>query len=206
MKRVLSMLVLFVSCATAAQAATIPIGFVFLQGFNADINFFSIANQTGDPADGGAASEDFPIFTSIVFTNSILTVVQGGISTPFPIGDISPGAGPDFLQFAATDQISSATFSASIISLLFNLSDGSAWAADSHLLRATVLPSEGRAFLSEFDFALLTIEASPQAEPPAPVPEPATALLVASGIAGLAGWRKRKRRKCVTTDDPSSTA
>lgn len=206
MKRVLSMMVLLVSFATAAQAATIPIGFVFFQGVSADFNLFSIANQTGDPADGGSASDDFPIFTSVVFTDSTLTVVQGEISTTLLIGDIGPGPGPDFLEFLRTDQISSATFSASINSLLFNLSDGSAWVADSHLLSATILPSGGRAFLSEFDFAVLTVEASAQAEPPAPVPEPSTAFLVATGIAGLAGWRKRKRKKCVTTDVPSSTA
>jgi hypothetical protein len=206
MKRILWMVTLLVSFATGSQAATIPIGFVFFQGVNPDFNFFSIANQTGDPADGGSASEDFPIFTSIVFTDSMLTVVRDEISTTLSIGDIGPGPGPDFLEFLRTDQISSATFSASINSLLFTLSDGSAWVADSHLLSATVLPSESRAFLSEFDFVLLTVEASAQAEPPAPVPEPSTALLVASGIAGLAARRKRNPGKCVTTDDPSSAA
>ncbi len=199
------MVFLLVSFATAAQAATIPIGFLsFDVLFPADggapgSNRFSIANFTGDPAAGGFASEDFPIFSSIAFTNSTLTVVADGSSTLFPAGSLGPGFGPDFLQFPDSALISSATFSASISPAAFTLGDGSRWLPTSLLLSVTLLPSNGRSYLSAgFDFALLTLEASPDAETPAPVPEPGTALLIASGIASLAGWKTRRRRQSIT--------
>ena len=206
MKRVLSMVVLLSSFATAAQAATIPIGFLsfdVLLSSTEDapgINLFSIANFTG-----GFASEDFPIFSSIDFSSSTLTVVADGVSTSYPAGVIGPGVGPDSLQFSDSVLISSATFVAGLSPAAFTLGDGSTWVPDSLLLSVTLLPSDGRSYLLPgLDLALLTIEASPQVETPDPVPEPGTAFLIATGIAGLAGWRTRRRRESTTIDDPAS--
>jgi hypothetical protein len=207
MKRILWMVTLLVSLATGSQAATIPIGFLSFDVLipSAEdapgVNLFSIANFTGDPATGGFGSEDFPIFSSIGFTDSTLTVVADGASTVFSMGSIGPGFGADFLQFADSVQISSATFVAGLSPGAFTLADGSTWLPDSLLVSVTLLPSDGRSYLLPgFDFALLTIEASPQVE----VPEPGTALLIASGIASLAGWRTRRRRDSVTIDHPAS--
>ena len=205
MKRVLSMVVLLASFATAAQAATIPIGFLSFDVLFSSpedapgINVFSIANFTG-----GFASEDFPIFSSIDFSSSTLTVVADGVSTSYSAGVIGPGFGPDSPQFADSVLISSATFVAGLSPAAFTLGDGSTWVPDSLLLSVTLLPSDGSYLVPGFDLALLTIEASPQVETPDPVPEPGTAFLIATGIAGLAGWRTRRRRESTTIDDPAS--
>ena len=201
MKRVLSMVILLVSFATGSEAATIPIGSLFFDGqFSVDdipgVNFFTIANLTGDPAAEGFASEDFPIFSSIDFTASTLTVVADGASVSLPAGDIGPGFA-DSLRFPDSVQISSATFLATSNPAVFTLGDGSTWVPDSPLLSATLLPSDGRSYLTPGDFALLTIEANPQPETPDPVPEPGTALLMAGGIASLASWRTRRRRESI---------
>lgn len=202
MRRVflLSLMMLLAPIVTA-QADPIDLGFISFDnlipsdGDVAGINGFTIGNFTGDPATGGfALPPDFLVFTPILFSNSTMTVVEGSTSTSFLLGNLGPGFFlPDALQFLTSAQISSATFFAEIGPLVFTLANGTTYESNAATVSATLLPSSGAFLSAGLDLALLTIDADPQVPPPTGVPEPQTLLMVGSGIAILAGWRRRRR-------------
>jgi hypothetical protein len=195
--------VLLLAPVAAAQADPINLGFVSFDnlipsdGGIPGIDGFTIGNLTGDPAAGGfGLPTDFPVFSPILFVNSILTIVEGGSSTDYLLGDIGPGFfQSDVLQFLTSAQITSATFVAQLGPLVFTLSDGTTWAANATSVTASLLPSSGSFLTAGLDVAVLTVDASQQSTPPSSVPEPRTWLLVASGFAIVAGWRVRTRAR-----------
>jgi hypothetical protein len=196
-------LMLLLAPVAAAQADPIHLGFLSFDnvippdGDIAGLNGFTIANLTGDPADGGfGLPGDFPIFSPIQFVNSMLTVVQNGASTDYLLGDIGPGFfQSDLLQFLTSASISSATFVAQFNPLVFTLADGTTWAANSTVVTASLLPSSGSFLTPGLDVTLLTIDAIEQTDPPSSIPEPGTLLLVAGGIATIAACRARTRAR-----------
>jgi hypothetical protein len=104
---------------------------------------------------------------------------------------IGPGnLDPSFqIQFPTIAQILSATFTATLSADLFQLTDGRSFQAGSTTLSATLTdPTAGR--LLPGDFAVLTVEANEVS----PVPEPASVVLLASGLAACAMRRRRKPR------------
>jgi hypothetical protein len=197
---VLSLMMLLAPVVTA-HADPINLGFISFdellppEGDSPGTNTFSIANLTGDPASGGfGLPGDFPVFSSILFANSILSVVQNGSTTDFLLGDIGPGFfQSDALQFLTSAQISSATFMAQIGPLVFTLADGTTWASNSGSVMAALLPSNGSFLSAGLDLALLTVDADRETTPPTSVPEPQVWLLIGGGIAIAAGCRARAR-------------
>jgi hypothetical protein len=206
MQRVLvvSLMMLFAPVAVT-QADPINLGFISFDslippdGDTAGINGFTIANLTGDPADGGfGLPADFPVFSPIQFVSSMLTIVQNGASTDYLLGDIGPGFfQSDLLQFLTSAQISSATLVAQLGPLAFTLADGSTWSANSTVVTAALLPSGGSFLSAGLDMAVLTIDASEQTDPPSSVPEPGTLCLVTGGIAVVAACRARTRARTI---------
>ena len=195
MRRVVVLsLTLLLAPAMPARAALINLGvfsfdeFIPSDGAQPGVNAFNVLNFTGD----FTLPDEFPVVSPIVFTGSTLSVVGD------PLGDIGPGVfeppTEGLLYFTALAQLSSATFSAQLGSLVFTLADGTVWEAVSPDIIATLLPTTG-SFLEVGQFALLTVNAvqqSPPPPPPDPVPEPQTWLLLGTGIATVAGWRSRK--------------
>jgi hypothetical protein len=196
---------MLIAPVVAAHADPINLGFISFDnlipsdGGIPGIDGFTIGNLTGDPAAGGfGLPTDFPVFSPILFVNSILTVVENGLSTDYLLGNIGPGFfQPDVLQFLTSAQITSATFAAQLGPLVFTLADGTIWSANSTSVTASLLPSSGSFLTAGLDVALLTVDASQQSTPPSSVPEPRTWLLVASGIAIVAGWRARTRARTI---------
>jgi hypothetical protein len=160
------------------------------------VNHFQIWNLTGDPALGGQGlAPDFPIYTPISFTNATVSVVIGNVVQTIPVSDMSPGVFdfPD-LEFSSDLLIQSATFTANISPLQFELSTLEPYLADSDQISVTLLPSAGDDLQPGIDLAVITIDATVEA--PTEVPEPASFGLACSalGLVVLGMLRARTRR------------
>ena len=186
------------SSPALAHAGSIGLGFVSYDIFipaDGDApgsNIFGIGNLTGDPALGGfALASDFPSFTPVSFLESSLTLIVEDTSLVRALGDIEPGFVEPLpsLQFADTGPISLLVFSATLSTTSFRLENGSTFLADSAALNLTLLPAFGSALMPGFDFGVLAVEGQVI---PAPVPEPGTLALLATGLIGL-GIRRRVR-------------
>ena len=173
-----------------SQASTIDIGLIsfdFLIPGTPGVNAFNISNFTGDPGTGGfALPPDFPVFTSLSFLFSTLTLVDTTGAHVIPLGDIGSGPliPPSSVQFPDTDLFSKATFSATLDQTSLTLFDGSTFAAASSAIEAEILPSSGNSFVAGTDFAVITVSSS----------EPRTFTLVSAGLGALLIWALWGRR------------
>jgi len=171
-----------------SPAAAAPIGLVSFDSLIPGpdgVNAFNIGNFTGP----FSLEPDFPVTDSLTLLNATLTTIaEDGSTTSFDLGDIGPGF-LDGLQFADTATFLSATFTATLSSVSFQLADGSTFLAASNLVSVNLLPGVGT-LLSAGDFVVIDVlEAT--TPPPSAVPEPSTLLLVGSGV--LAGMGVRRR-------------
>jgi PEP-CTERM motif len=187
----LSLLPLFF--AAIAQGSVINIGLISFDVLSAatsnspQVDVFNITNFTGDPAIGGFdLPPDFPVATLLTFTMSTLTIVDNTGTHIIPLGDIGPGplTPPNSLQFPDTDQISSATFSATLDQTHLLLSDGSVTDVMMANFQALLLPSIGPSLVAGTDFTVATVET---------VPEPGTLAFMLGGLAALFAWIQRRR-------------
>jgi hypothetical protein len=153
-------------------------------------NAFNLLNYTG-----GMGSD---VTDAVFFNNaSFLLVPTSGSPILIPVGNAGPGAlldssgNPLFaLQFADTSTFSSATFTGTLSQTTFLLINGvPATLVGSPTFTATITPSFGSSLTPGVDSALITITVS---TPTATVPEPATMLLVGSGLLTAFGYRRRK--------------
>jgi len=173
-----------------SQASTIDIGLisfdVLIPG-TPGVNAFNISNFTGDPGTGGfALPPDFPVFTSLSFLFSTLTLVDTTGAHVIPLGDIGSGPliPPSSVHFPDTALFSKATFSATLDQTSLTLFDGSTFAAASSAIEAVILPSSGNSFVAGTDFAVITVSSS----------EPRTFTLVSAGLGALLIWALWGRR------------
>jgi hypothetical protein len=128
-----------------------------------------------------------------MFTDASLSWVSSSGSSSYNFaGEIGPGFSlSDFgLQFPDTVTFSSVTFSATLSPTSFQLGDDPLFEAVSSSLLASLTSPTGT--LAPGDFVILSVDAN---EVIAPVPEPSTVLLLATGFAGSLLVRKRSKRR-----------
>ena len=181
--------------AAVCQAGAISIGYLSLDILipeapdSPGVNTFTVGNLTGDPLTGGNdVPPTFPVLTPLTFQNSSLVLWSGGNSQTIDLGDIGPGFfSPFSLEFADTEDFSSATFSATLDATSFQLDGGGWFTASSGLISALLLPSSGNSLVAGTDFVYITVFNEETA-----VPEPASYLLVGTILLWL--WPKRAGR------------
>ena len=181
-------------------------------GTTPGINAFSITNLTGDPSLGGAAlPPTFPIYTSINFLNSSVTLIRSSGATVVPLGALSAGANnPPALQFPETDEFLSATLSLDLSTTTFVTDTGAIYQATGPGLIVVLLPLSGGNLTAGLDSVLIQIDAEPVSM--APIPEPGTFTLL--GVAIFCGaflgharpnkWKKETSN--ATTDSVVATS
>ena len=192
-KKVLAALVIFVALALPQSATATPIALgvmvfdTFIPGPDGT-NAFFISNLTGP----FALLPDFPVATSITFESPSLSWL-GPAGSPYDFGGAGIGPGtldPAFpIQFSDIVSFASATFTALLSTSVFELGDGRVFQAASSLITAQLTNLGG--VLTPGDFLVLSTEA----EEIATVPEPATLMLLASGLAAYTAVRGRARRR-----------
>jgi hypothetical protein len=178
-----------------ALADILPVGYLSLDVLipgapgSPGVNAFTIGDLTGDPFAGGfAVPPTFPVITSLTFKDSSLVLVSGGSSQTFLLGDIGPGFfSSHALEFADTEDFSSATFSATLDTTSLQLDGGGSFTASSALISALLLPSSGNSLVAGTDFVYINVSDEVSA-----VPEPASCLLVGTVLFWL--WPKRAGR------------
>jgi len=145
-------------------------------GSIAGVNDFTIDNFTGSNNLGF-----FPVADNLSLENVSLTVFcanakcttdLGASSKNFSLGDIAPGLNSS-LQFSTNDQFSEVLFTAGMSKTAITLTNGSTFAG-SPTISFKLLPPAGSQLVADVDSGALI--------DPAPVPEPATLLLLASGL------------------------
>jgi hypothetical protein len=190
-------LLLLVAAALPAYAEMIPVGTIML-GYDFDLGAYTIqiANFTGSPDDGGfAIPPDYPVLTPLRFDNpSVSYTALDDLGAPITntvfLDPIFPGyfASPDTLIFdPSTTFFTSIVFSATVFpdtflvgSQPYNSADGTAYALLEH--------ADG-SLLSAYDAADIQVGADPTGS--TDLPEPAPALLLASGALACVAARKR---------------
>lgn len=194
MKRIFLSAIMLGSFLSPAFVYAISIGYISFDSFipgPGGVNTVTINNLTGDPA----LPPDFPVLDSLFFTESKLSLsssIDGStVVQEFLLGDIGPGTFQDLsgaLLFPDTANFISGTFTATLNQPTFLLSDGSTFVAASSLVSVGLLPASGSFLVAGSDFALIDVPAASVA----PVPEPGTWLMLASGLIGVWMWERRK--------------
>lgn len=160
-----------VMCLPALQANTLDLGFISFDVFIPGLpglpgsNIFSINNFTGDPLLGGFALDPvFPSFTPVTFMNSTLSLVDsGGFTQVVLLGDLDPGTfTPPSLEFSDTVSFAAATFSATLSTTIFQLSNGTTFTAVSPNISVTLLGSSGPFLTPGVDSAIIFVDAVPE--------------------------------------------
>ena len=154
---------------TVAVADTVALGYVsfdvLIPGAPGipGVNTFTVGNFTGDPSLGGNdLPPTFPVLTSVTFLSSSLTLVSGGTSQVFALGDLGPGLYNPPPDFPDTESFTSATFSATLDTTTFQLDGGGTFNASSNQIAVDLLPSIGNELVAATDLALITVSAVPE--------------------------------------------
>lgn len=179
----------------ASNAATIALGGISFNtlipsgGGVPGLTSFEVDNFTGS----FALPSDFPVIANLTFQNSQLTLTeQGGAQDLILLGDVTPGANtPNALDFSSTLNFVSATFTATLSSQTFALSDGTTFEASSGQISSTVTPASGLILSPDIDFSLIFASGN---SVPTTIPEPQTLSLTLITLVG-AICRLRARSK-----------
>jgi len=189
----ISVVLLTFAFSVGARGATLYLGvlsFDVLIPGPSGVNAFNISNFTGDPLGGGfALPPDFPVYDSLTFANSGLTITNGG-PVMFALGGIAPGTfdSGGSLEFPDSTSFVSAQFSATLSQTNLLLSDGTTFIADSPAITAIMLASAGPSLVAGADFALISVTGDFSTG----VPEPTSFLLLGIPLATLVGvYRNR---------------
>lgn len=164
------------------------------------VDAFNITNLTdlGIDLDGNGI-----VAPALNFLDLVATLVDAaGASSSTLLGSLAAnsvladGTGVSPLLFPDTQLFTSAVLTGSVEGFTAQLADGSVFTAALSPFTATLLPSNGTSLAAGADFALIAITGD--VSQPAPVPEPGTLLLFATGSAA-ALCRKARRRKSRTS-------
>jgi hypothetical protein len=134
------------------------------------IDAFTLYNASG----AFSLPPDLPVASDLTFLGATVTPEGLGASS---YGDQGPGASQ--ILFLDSNVFASAVFQATLNQTLFTLSDGTSFQADSNVLTATLLPSNGTALVAGVDSVLLTVSGTPVVTA---VPEPSSLLILAGAL------------------------
>ncbi len=192
--RVAIALAALLSLPVGSTAATIALGGISFNtlipsgGGSPGVTNFEIDNFTG----AYALPSDFPAIANLTFQNSQLVLTeQGGTQVTIALGDLTPGANtPNVLDFSSTLDLVSATFTATLSSETFALSDGTTFEATSSQISSEVTPSSAATLTPDLDFSLIVVSGS---SVPTSVPEPRSLCLACMAVIGVIACGLRKR-------------
>jgi len=162
--------------AGAASADSVTVGVLTYDVNNpgtavsVGIDAFTLYNGTG----AFSLPPDLPVAGDLTFLGAAVTPAGLGVSS---FGDQGPGSSQ--ILFLDSNLFTSALFQATLSQTLFTLSDGTSFQADSNVLTATLLPSNGTTLVAGTDSVLLTVSGTPVV---AAVPEPSSLLIVAGAL------------------------
>jgi hypothetical protein len=172
----LVLFVLSVMSAGAASADSVTVGVLSYDvndpgtAVSVGIDAFTLYNGSG----AFSLPPDLPVANDLTFLGAAVTPAGLGASS---FGDQGPGSSQ--ILFLDSDFFTSALFQATLSQTLFTLSDGTSFQADSNVLTAKLLPSNGTALVAGTDSVLLTVSGTPVVTT---VPEPSSLLLVAGAL------------------------
>jgi hypothetical protein len=181
-------------CATSAGATTVPLGYVYW-GVNipGSVGNFNIQNNSGANSD----PVDFPITTALSLSSLSLTVhFAGGGTTVFGSSYFTLGLdgfsfnGGDIGIGGANPLPTDATLTGSFSTTSVNITGLGAQTIAPNF-SASILPSVGST-LSDFDFALINVEARTPGGTGGTAPEPSSLLLVGLACALALKWSTAK--------------
>lgn len=176
--------ILVVPVSALAIPYKVGIGdFSILNLYEGEVSYFAVSNYTLD-----AAFEDATISK---------TTIAGGVRTTETFSVLPSFGYPGILEtdlesFLFEEGLSSATFSATLSSRTFSIRDLGTFTASSPFITVTLLPPFDRETLSGDEFSGIEVFIDGDFST---VPEPATALMMAVGIAGALGFRRKRRKK-----------
>jgi len=196
--KILALLLIVMSCSSAASAATIQVGvFSYDTGTPAG-DSFSVTNLTGL----NALPPDFPLEPLLTFTitNFSASLLGGGTLAIDPskfstdasgnVNCLSPGdAGAGDCNFAAYDLLS-ATISGTLSPVAVTGLPAGFIGIESAFI-ATLTPTCNRLLTAGCDAVVIEATLVPET-PQVPVPEPSTAMLLQLGLGALAVYKLRK--------------
>jgi hypothetical protein len=162
---------------TPSARADEAIGYLVFNADNNPLGEFDVVNQTGINSSGDAT---WPVSTQLHFSGLSLS----GISTSFALDGDGVSWDGSGVSIAAVSKLTSVTLTGTLTPALMTLFDSSTFSANT-AFTATLTDATG---IKNEDLVVIYATTGSST---GTVPEPESLLMVATGCAGLAGFRRR---------------